>query len=189
MSETTFNSDLRKPVSIFNYAYKWALIGSVIYILKLYGMMLYNDNHYNPQAGGFIGGLIDILLVIATMYMCTAEYRKKELEDYMTFGKAFKVSYITGILFALFLAAFMYYFHVYQVDYDLVMSEQTDLAIKLLKEKGLTQEQINKQLSLRPEMSKTPEFASAALAISGFTLYALFALIVAAILKRNPPTH
>ena len=187
MSETLFNSEEKAPVSIFNYAYKWALIGSIAYIVKLYSMYFYNGNHYNPQAGGIIAGLFDILLVIVIMYLCTSEYRKKELNDYITFGKAFKVSYVTGILLALILAAFMYIFHTYQVDYDLVMSEQTDMAVKVLKERGMTPEQISKQLSMAPAFTKTVEFSSAVLVVVGFTLYAIYALIVAAILKRNPP--
>lgn len=173
---------------MFNYAYKWALIGSVVYIIKLYALWFYNDNHYNPQAGGLIGFFFDIFLVLAIMYLCTSEFRKIEQEDYITFGKAFKVSYLTGILLSIILAIFMFIFHTYQVDFDQVMSEQTDIAVKMLKERGLTQEQINKQMNMAPKFTKTIEFSSIILVIVGFTIYALYALIVAAILKRNPPS-
>lgn len=188
MTDTTFNTENKAPSGLFNYAYKWALIGSIAYVLKLYGLWFYNDSHYNPNGGGLIGFCFDILLVIATMYLCTAEYKKKELGGYITFYNAFKLSYLTGIVLSIILAVFMYIFHTYQVDYDQVMSEQTDLAIKILKERGLTPEQIQKQMSKAPSYTKTIEFASIVLAIVGFTFYALHALIVAAILKRNPPT-
>ena len=64
MSETLFNSEEKAPVSIFNYAYKWALIGSIAYIVKLYSMYFYNGNHYNPQAGGIIAGLFACTFVL-----------------------------------------------------------------------------------------------------------------------------
>lgn len=187
MTDIAFNSEEKTPVGMFNYAYKWALIGSIAYVVKLYGLYFYNDFHYYPQAGGLTGMLFDILLVLATMYLCTSEYRKKELDDYITFGKAFKVSYLTGILVSIILAVFMYVFHTYQVDFDQVMSEQTDMAVKMLKERGLTPEQIKKQMSMAPSFTKTIEFSSGVLIIVGFTIYAIYALIVAAILKRNPP--
>lgn len=187
MSNIDFNTNEKAPVGMFNYAYKWALIGSAAYVLKLYATWFYDDYHYNPQAGGLLGLFVDILLVIVTMYLCTSEFRKKEQEDYITFGKAFKVSYLTGILLSLILAIFIYVFHTYQVDFDQVMSEQTDMAVKMLKERGLTQEQINKQMNMAPKFTRTIEFSSIILVVYGLTIQALYALIVAAILKRNPP--
>ncbi len=175
-----------EPKSVWNYAFKWGLIASIIYIVKTY-ILYYSTDDYSSDTGGIVAKLLDIIIVVACMIMASNEYKTNENGGYLTFGKAFKVSYFTGIITSIILAIFNFVFLSFQVDYDALYSKEIDKAIAKMKEAGMTAEQIAKRIQDTPEFMKSVEFVSVIVIVMGFTIYAIYALISAAITKRKQP--
>lgn len=189
MENNILHPELEKQLeqkSIWNYAFKWGLIAAIIYIVKTY-ILFYSTDDYSSDTGGITAKLLDIIIVIVCMIMASNEYKTKENGGYLAFGKAFKVSYFTGIITAVILAIFNFIFLRFQVDYDALYSKELDKGITKMKEAGMTAEQIAKRIQDTPEFMKSVEFVSVIVIVMGFTIYAIYALISAAITKRKQP--
>lgn len=184
--QNSINSQTIEPKSAWNYAFKWGLIGAVIYIIKTY-FLFYSTDDYNTDTGGFTMKLLDIIVLVVIMIGAANEFKKNENNGFLSFGKAFKISYFTGIIYSVILALFSYVFLSFQVDYTKLYNYELDKGIKRMKDAGMTAEQIAKELKGTPEFLSTVEFACLVSLVMGFTLYAIFALISAAIAKRKEP--
>lgn len=173
--------------SFLNVAYKWALITSAYMIIKTYAIYLSDPATYHPQKGGMALGLLDLVISLVAFYMANKEYRDKENGGFLTFGKGFTVSYITGLFIILITTIFMYVFLSYQVDFDLMVSNMLDESMRQMKERGMSEKDMTIAIQRTKEFSNIGSMLTFS-SIAFIVLYAIFALIIAAITKRNPST-
>ncbi len=181
-------TDHHTPAKSFvNTAYKWALITSAYLIIKTYAIYLSDPSTYHPQKGGMVLGLLDLLISLVAFYMANKEFRDKENGGFLTYGKGFVVSYVTGLFITAITTIFMFVFLSYQVDFDLMVSNMLDENARQFKARGMGEQDIAEALKRTKEFSTVGTMLTFSSIMFVF-LYAIFALIVAAITKRNPPT-
>lgn len=188
MSETIIDTEqMPKPGPMTPVAFRWALIGSLIYVIKLYSLLALNDWNFDPKFGGIASMLFDIVFIFAILFLASKEYRDKFCSGYINYGKAFKFSFLTGFYIAVILTLFTMFFYGFQVDFDTMMAEQMDKSIEQMKKAGMSNEKIAQNLALIPEFTKTLWFSIVSVLVFSTIAYTIYSLIVAAIIKRNDP--
>ncbi|MCC6818042.1 MAG: DUF4199 domain-containing protein [Bacteroidia bacterium] len=185
MNENITEQTLSPKSSPMSVAYKWGLIAAAYFILKMYVVYFMDPENYNPQKGGFVSGLLDLAVSLFVMYMANKEYRDKFNNGFLTFGQGYKTSFLTGLVIIVLITLFMFVFFTYQIDYEQMVLNSLDERIKLLKAKGMSDEDIQKGIE-QGKKFMTKEFAVLFSAIFFVIIYAIFALISSAITKRVP---
>lgn len=186
MTELITDQNNQRKSSPFNIAYKWGLIACAYYILKMYVIYYMDPENFNPQSGGLVAGLIDLAVSLVVMFLANKEYRDKYNGGFLKFGEGFKTSFLTGLVITAIISIFMFVFYTYQVDFDTMMANGMDKGIADMKARGMSDEDIQKALK-NMNMFTSKEFVIGSSAIFFLIIYAIFALIAAAITKRTPP--
>lgn len=172
---------------IYKTAFKWAIIGSLIqYILTLASYYL-NGQTMNPdnKVLTIIASLIGIVVIIMVIVFAIKEYRNQFSGGYITFKRAFWVSFLCSLFLAILSALFLYLFYQYIIDFDVMMSEQLDQTILQLKKRKLSEEQIKQSVTMSKKFMTMPIMISFAF-IGSWVLNTLISLIASAILKKQP---
>ncbi|MDP2175915.1 MAG: DUF4199 domain-containing protein [Bacteroidota bacterium] len=172
---------------IYKTAFKWAIIGSLIqYILTLASYYL-NGQTMNPdnKVLTIIASLIGVVVIIMVIVLAIKEYRNQFSGGYVTFKRAFWVSFLCSLFLAILSALFMYLFYQFIIDFDVMMSEQLDQTILQLKKRKLSEEQINQSVTISKKFMTMPIMISFAF-IGSWVLNTLISLIASAILKKQP---
>jgi len=187
-TETIIDSELKdKRVSPINIAFKWALIGLLILIIQTLGNLFMNDGKYNPQAGGLWMMAFTIAVVFVIIFMAMKEFRDKELGGYISYGKAFNVGFITTLFMALFSVLFMWVFYNFIIDFDVMMSDMMTERMKGLKEKGMSDKEIQEAFKKAPAFLMSQSFYLIITVVSGLFLDTIVSLIAAAFVKKDLP--
>jgi amino acid transporter len=174
--------------NIYKTALKWAIIGSLIqFIFTLINFYL-NGESMQPKDKviGFITSLLSIVIIAVVISFSIKEYRNEFSGGYITFKKAFSVSFICGILMAIITSLMLYLFYSYVVDFDVLMSEQMDSTIQELKKRKLSEEQIKQTIEMSKKFTSIPAIIIMGL-IFTIILNLIIGLIASAILKKQVP--
>jgi uncharacterized protein YneF (UPF0154 family) len=187
MSDVLETPRLTDPsdVPFINTAVRYGIIGGLIFII--YGMIGNLTGLNRPSAGfGAIGlnFLISIGLYVGIMVAAVKKHRDAELGGYIPFGRAFMVglvvAVIAGILGGIFNFIYMSYI---EPDFMETMIAETQAMYERM---GMSETQIEKAM----EQVKS-SFEPSKMLIQGFVWSAILggivSLIVAAIMKKNPP--
>lgn len=189
MENNTLNIDKteNQNKSPWNYAFKWALIGFLIYVIQMMVNMYMNDGDYNPRAAGWLQMLIGVVVLFFPMTMLIKEYRDQANDGFISFGGAFKIGFFYTLISAVLSLAFMAIFFNFIIDFDTYIANQIDISVKLLKDRGMSDAEISKNLAQAPAWSSTQWFTLSMIFIGSLFMNVIADLIVSAILKRNNP--
>ncbi len=167
----------------FNVALKWGFIGALLGIVQSLAEYVIKDGKFD-QSGGGIKLLIGISIAVFVITMCIKEYRDKHNHGIVTFGRAFKVAFVSSIFSVLIIAIYTYIFLTFFIDYDAIIAESMVNAVADMKKKGMDEAQIQKALKMS-EMFTTVGFATVIIIVGGLILDTIISLICAAILKKE----
>jgi hypothetical protein len=166
-----------KKRSLLQNVMNYGLITGLIIVA--YSLLIYIIGQSLNQALSYV----TFIILAACIYLFTKQYRDKENDGFLPYGKGFNVGLLTG-LFAGILLAFFTYIEITLID-PTIIDKQLDLMQQKLLQKGMPEDQVEQMM----EMSKkytTPGkmfFSS----IVSFTFWsALISLITAALLKKEP---
>jgi len=164
------------PPSIFKGAIEPGLIASAVIII--FTMVLYVANLHTIQELGYIGSL----LILGAQINYGMKFRKKQMNNNMTFSQAFKFGMSMAFIIALVTSVFNFFY------FEFIAPEIIDLAAEKSYEdmvsRGLTEEQATQQMEF-----VMPWMNSWVFTITGVFMTLIFglitALIAAAFVKRE----
>jgi hypothetical protein len=186
-NNTLIDNNETKPPSALNIAFKWSLVGILLYVIQTMASMVINEGEYNPRAGGWVQMLLGLVLLFFPLTMAVKEFRDKEMDGFISFGRAFKTGFIYSLLISALTLLFMLVFYNFIIDFDTFMANQVDITVKLLKERGMSDTEIKKTLASSPAFASQQWF-SLSMVFAGTIIFNTIAdLIVSAILKRKNP--
>lgn len=176
-----------KAPSALSIAFKWALLGFLMFVVQPMLSLYMNEGEYNPRAGGWVQMLIGLVILFFPMAMAIKEYRDKELEGFISFGRAFKTGFVFALISAALSLVFMGVFYNFIIDYDTFTASQIDLTVKILKERGMSDAEISKSLAQSPAFVSQQWFSLTMVFVGGLIFNLIADLILSAILKRKNP--
>ncbi len=170
--------------SWFSFVKKWAILGSLVFILNSLVNHLIKDS-MEPTTFKLVSSLITYPIIVILIILCLKDYKKSN-EGYMSFGEGFKLGFVTFLIISFVTTIYAYFYFTYIIDFNTFQAEQIQETINKLKSKGMDEKQINETINL------TKKFLSpgALLATSfvGFLLISvIFNLIVSAIMSKSRP--
>jgi hypothetical protein len=186
-NNTLIDNNETKAPSAINIAFKWALVSFLLYVIQTMVSMYLNEGEYNPRAGGWLQMLLGIVILFFPLTMAVKEYRDKEMDGYISFGRAFKTGFIYALITSALTLLFMIVFYNFIIDFDTFVANQVDISVKLLKERGMSDAEISKTLSNSPAFVSQQWFSLIMVFVGTLTFNTIADLIVSAILKRNNP--
>lgn len=178
-----------KKNSLLSIALKWALISTLLSVIYQMIMLTLNDGRYEPRPEGWYHMVIGTLLMLFTVTMSIKEYRDRGLDGFITYGKAFKAGMIYSLLNAIFLIVFLLILYNLIIDWDVFYAEQLDKGIEMMKKRGLSDDEITKNLSQTPEFLKSQTFSLLTVFIFSIIIHLIVVAIIAAVLRRSRPEH
>ena len=176
-----------KSPSALNIAFKWALVSFLLYVIQLMVNMYMNNGEYNPRSSGWVQMLVGVVILFFPLTMAIKEYRDKELDGFISFGRAFKTGFVYALIISLLTLLFMIVFYNFIIDYDTFVANQIDITVQILKERGMSDADISKTLSKSPAFASTQWFSLTLVFLGTLIFNTIADLIVSAILKRNNP--
>ncbi len=164
---------------------KFGLIGggiSILWTLLMWVLGL----HQGDLSLGINLGYIALAFPIVIVVLAIRETRNKELAGFISYGKAFGVGTITGIVSTVVSTLFSYiYMTLLNPAYQLAMKDyQVTKSIEAMQKRNMTEGQINQALEQMNNASLVIWQYVGAI-ISGILIYMLISLIVAAILQKK----
>ena len=186
-NNTLIDNNETKAPSAINIAFKWALVNFLLYVIQTMVSMYLNEGEYNPRAGGWLQMLLGIVILFFPLTMAVKEYRDKEMDGFISFGRAFKTGFIYALITSALTLLFMIVFYNFIIDFDTFVANQVDISVKLLKERGMSDAEISKTLSNSPAFVSQQWFSLIMVFVGTLTFNTFADLIVSAILKRNNP--
>jgi hypothetical protein len=174
--------------NLYKTAIKWAIIGSLVqFIFTLVNYYL-NGESLQPKdkSIGIITSLLGIVVIAAVISFSIKEFRNEFSGGFISFKKAFFVSFICGLSIAIISSLMLFFFYNYLIDFDILMSEQLDSTIQELKKRKLSDEQIKQSLEISKKFTSLPAIIIMGLIFS-IILNLIIGLIASAILKKQIP--
>lgn len=157
-------------------AVKWSIIYAIVAIVITYTFQFLNiDQNSSIKYVGFIP-------FIAFLFLSQKEY-KDQLGGYLTFGQGFGNGFLFSLFSGLIMAVFIYIYLTFlspQILEQALATQQDKMA-----EKGMTTEQINQAMGIAKSWG--PIIGAVGTVIADAVVGAIFALMGAAIFKKEPP--
>lgn len=157
-------------------AFKWSIIYAIIAIVITYTFQFLNiDQNSSIKYVGFIP-------FVAFLFLSQKEY-KDQLGGYLTFGQGFGNGFVYSLFAGLIMAVFIYIYLTFLSPQvlDQALAAQRDK----MAEKNMTSEQIDQAMSIAKNWG--PIIGAVGTVIVDAVVGAIFALIGAAIFKKEPP--
>ena len=170
-----------KPRSLSQNALYFGLITGAA--LVVYSLILYLSGQYMNKTLGYFS----FILLVGGMVYGTLDYRKKNMNGFLTYGKAFSSCFLIG-LFAGIIAA-VYSFVFAQFIYPGYVNEILDKTRESMLSSGggMTEEQIDTALEYTRKFTSPVMMAVMTLVIYP-VFSAILSLIIAIFLKKEDPT-
>lgn len=182
--ETIIDQNEQKVnVPFFNVALKWGIIGALLGIVQTLFEHVIKDGKIDQNGGG-IKFVIGITLAVFVIVMCIKEYRDKHNNGMVTFGRAFKVAFVTSLITVIIVAIFTFMYFSYVIDFDAMMADGILKGIADMKKKGMDEAQIQNALKMS-EFTRSIGFICSMVFVFGLILDTIIALICAAVLKKE----
>lgn len=176
-----------KGVSPWPTGSRYGLIAALVLIVlglavHLAGMVDYSNQN---SAGNWVMNLVNWGVMIGAMVMAINHHRDKELGGYIKFGRAFTIGFIVSLIIAVISAIWTVVFFT-MIEPDLINTILEASRDRMIEQQGMSEEQVEQSMPM-VKMFVSPG-AMAAFAGLGTLFFGLvFSLIVAAVLKKNPP--
>ena len=140
--------------------------------------------NYATGDGQLISSIVPAIITFVVLYFAIKKHKEEDLGGYITFGRCVKLGALIGVFSGLAIGLFSAVYHGF-IRPDIMVD-----AMEYQKEQMLEMGQSEAQVEQAMEMSKafTSPLALGILSIlSSIFWYALFSLIVGAIMKKNQP--
>jgi hypothetical protein len=186
-NNTLIDNNETKSPSALNIAFKWALVNFLIFVIQTMVSMYLNEGEYNPRSGGWVQMLIGTIVLFFPLTMAIKEYRDKEMDGFISFGRAFKTGFVYALIASSLTVLFMIVFYNFIIDFDTFMANQVDVSVKILKERGMSDADISKTLAKSPAFVSAQWFILVSMFFGTLIIQTIADLIVSAILKRKNP--
>lgn len=169
-----------RPVSM-----RYGLIGSLALIALGLVFHIFELVDYTGQESNWLSSLLNWGVMIAIFVMAVRKHRDTDLGGYISFGRAFMVGFLAALIIAVITTVWTYLFFTV-IEPDLIGNILEMTRENMATQQNMSEEQIDQALSFMGFMF-TPGGMS--LTAGFFTLLAgtFFSLIVAAVMKKNPP--
>ena len=189
MSDALDSSRLPDPGSVpfINTAVRYGVIGGLIFII--YGMIANFTGFNRPSAG--IGAMVLNFLIFIGLYVgiqvaAIKKHRDEELGGAIQFGRAFMVGIVVAVIAGIISAVFNY-FYMTVIDPDMLSTMVEEMEV-MYERMGMSESQIEAAMEqIRTGFEPTKMFVQGI--IMSVIMGGIVALIVAAIMKKNPPEH
>ena len=174
-------------VPFTNTAVRFGVIGGLVFII--YGMIATLTGLNLPSAG--FGAIIFNFLFVFAAYgvissMAVRNHRDKELGGLISFGRAFTVAFIVVVIMGLLSVAFNYF---YQTVIDPGLLEvMVDSTAELYEKMGMDEATIEMAMEKVKESMHPTQIMIQGLIMTA-VVGGIISLIVAAVMKKNPPEH
>ena len=181
------NSDAplqEKDVSIWNNVKKWALISALVGVVfqliqQLTGVM---------SKGGMVIALYSVVSIgagVAIYVMALREHREQELGGFMTFKRAFYLTFMIGIVSATVVLVFNFIYMNY-INQGAVEA-QLDITRGMMEKFGMPEDQLDAAIEKeRTNLASPMSIVKGLLGMAVFS--AILSLIMGAIMKKERPT-
>ncbi len=158
-----------------------AFAGLILIVIGLVGNLTGLTDPTDPNtATGWIMNLLTWGIMIAFMVMAIKKHRDEDLGGFITFGRAFGVAFLVTLVVSVITAVWTYVYFGF-ID--------TEMAIAIM-ENSLAQQGIEDDAMIDQMQFWFSPGAMAIYAMVGSLLFgAIISLIVAAVMKKNPPGH
>lgn len=163
---------------------RYGLIGALVLIIYgLLGNILGFTSPANGIMAAMIGGLVVFVFYIIIMVLPVRKHRDQDLGGHIPFGRAFTVAFLTSLIVGIISTAFnMLYMNVIDPSLGATIIEDTR---DMYEGMGMSEAQIESAMK-QVERGFTVTGQLMGLGI-GVGFGAVIALIIAAIMKKNPP--
>jgi len=157
------------------------VIGLVSYLAGL------SDPAKQQGAMGWINQLISYGVMIGGLVLAVRKHRDQELSGYITFGRAFGVGFLTMLVLGLISAVWAYVFFSFIAPDMLELIQQASID-RMVEKQGMSVDQAEAAMNNPVTKSLMNPVAFTGFALVGILFMgAIFALIVAAIMRKSPP--
>jgi hypothetical protein len=151
-------------------------------LLSLTGVV---DPTNQGKAGNWLASIFSYAIMITGMVIAVKNHRDNELGRFITFGRSFLVGFIVIIVASVLSLVYTYvYFTV--IDPGMLEAILEASRDQMIEQRGLSEEDAENALAMTSFMF-TPGMMALIGTLGSALFGAIFALIVAAIMKRNPP--
>ena len=163
---------------------RFGLIGALVLIIY---SLLGNITGFTSPANGVMTAMLTGLLVfvfyIAIMVLAVRKHRDQDLGGYIPFGRAFIVSFLTSLIVGVIASAFnLLYMNVIDPTMGATIVED---AREMYENVGMSEEQIEAALK---QVSRSFTTMGQIMGLGfGTIMGAVLSLIIAAILRKDPP--
>jgi hypothetical protein len=162
--------------SLLKATMNYGLISGLIVIV--YSLLLYILGLHLNQYLGYL----TIVILAACIFIFTKQFRDKQNEGFISYGKAFQLGILIG-LFAAILLSFFSYIEVTFID-PTIVQKQLDIQQEKMLAKGMSEEQVDMAIQMAKKMMSPAMLFI--MSIVSFTFWAaIISLITSAILKKN----
>ena len=163
------------------YGLFWALAAIVL------GLVAYMLGWSNPQNANVVGGLITGVISFGigiAMIVLPIQKARNELGGYITFGKAFSTGFWSVLIYVLISTVWTLLFMTLIAPE--IMEQTTTAMVEQWEEQGLSEDQIE-SMSWMTNLFSNPISLAIFGAVSGLAMWTIIDLIIAAVLKKDPP--
>lgn len=163
---------------------RFGLIGAMVLIIySLLGNILGFTSPANGMMAAMIGGLVIFVFYIVIMVLPVRKHRDQDLGGHIPFGRAFTVAFFTSLIVGVISSAFnMLYMNVIDPSLGTTMVEETR---EMYEGMGMNETQIDAAIKqVEKGFTLTGQLMGLAF---GVGIGVVFALIIAAVMKKNPP--
>lgn len=157
------------------------VIGLVSYLAGL------SDPAKQQGAMGWINQLLSYGIMIGGLVLAVRKHRDQELGGFITFGRAFGVGFLTMLVLGLITAVWTYLFFNFIATDMLELIKQASID-RMVEKQGMSVDQAEQAMNNPITKSMMNPVAFTGFALVGILFIgSIFALIVAAIMRKSPP--
>ncbi len=169
-------------------AIRWGVIGGLASaaLTMVWHVAGLTDFKNSFSATNLLSMLLGWAISLGVIVSGIKQYRDQQRDGFITFGEAFFTGFLVALVVAVFSAIFTaIYMTVIAPD---IMETAINEGISKMEEQGLDDEQIDNAVKMT-KIFTSPIFLTISALFGGLFSGAIFALIGAAIMKKDPPRH
>lgn len=170
--------DFAKPSIVQSALYYGLIFGVALIIMNL---IFYLADLQQSTAGI----VISIIVMVGGIFLASLDFRNKKLNGFISYGKAFKIGFLTMLFAAVIVTIYTYIYHMYINPADLIAAKNE--RIQEVYNGGYSPEQ-EAQTIKYIENFTTPIIATVAAFFSSIIMGALVSLITSIFVKKEDKT-
>lgn len=167
---------------------RYGIIASLVLValgLAFHLTGLVTPGKSEPGAAGWIANLLNWAVMAGAIFLAARQHRDEELGGYMTYGRGVGIGSIASLVMAAITLLWTLLFMMVIVP-DLADTIRYTMEEQMREQQGMSEEQIEQAMSIAG-MFASPTVIALIAGIVTFVTGLIFSLIIAAILKNDPP--